>query len=142
MQRVIRAMRSALPIVQGLLPLLDGNFAGVVSNALTTRPQAPPPPPRLDLEPLEHGLQELRSQQREIRTQLVEQNSSIKRVEDQLEMVREATDRNTLEQQELVEDLKSVGNKMGRYAVAAFALLAMSIAMNVFLYLEFRHLIP
>jgi len=44
-----------------------------------------------------------------------EQNSSLKRVEDQLEMVREATDRNTLEQQELLEDLKAVGQQGERF---------------------------
>ena len=66
----------------------------------------------MNLVPLEEGLTELQTQHRELRDQVVEQNSSLKRVEDQLDLVREATDRNTLEQQELLEDLKGVGNKV------------------------------
>jgi hypothetical protein len=71
--------------------------------------------------------------------QIIDQNSSLKRVEDQLEMVREATDRNTLEQQELIEDLKAVGNKVNTFAFIALGLLAVSIALNVILYLRLHH---
>ena len=66
---------------------------------------------------------ELQVQHRELREQVVEQNTSLKKVEDQLEMVREATDRNTLEQQELMEDLKAVGNKVNVVALVALAFL-------------------
>jgi endonuclease III len=72
----------------------------------------------------------------------VEQNSSLKRVEDQLEMVREATDRNTLEQQELIEDLKGVGNKVNLLALTALCLLAISIVLNVVLYLHIQRVLP
>ena len=43
---------------------------------------------------------------------MTEQNTLLKRVEDQLEKVREATNRNTLEQKELQEDLKAFGKKI------------------------------
>ena len=119
-QRALSAIRAALPFVQRLLPLLDGNIGAAVSNMLTpvhhATPQPPPPPP-VDLAPIEQGLTELQTQQKELRGQVMEQNSSLKRVEDQLEMVREATDRNTLEQQELLEDLKVVGNKVNLFAL-------------------------
>jgi len=138
LQRAVRAMRTALPYVQRLLPMLDGNFATAVSNVLAP-PTAPPAPPPVDLEPVQQGLAELRSQQRELRVQILDQNSSLKRVEDQLDLVREATDRNTLEQQELIEDLKSVGNKVNMFAALALILLAASIVLNVYLYLQIRH---
>jgi septal ring factor EnvC (AmiA/AmiB activator) len=96
----------------------------------------------VNLEPLEDGLAELRTQHRDLRNQIVEQNSSLKRVEDHLEMVREATDRNTLEQQELLEDLKSVGNKVNMFALLALVLLALSIVMNVILYLHIKRVLP
>jgi len=70
------------------------------------------------------------------------QNTSLKRVEDRLEMVREATDRNTLEQQELLTDLKSVGRKVNVIAVLALLLLAGSIAVNVLLFLHIRRVLP
>jgi septal ring factor EnvC (AmiA/AmiB activator) len=102
---------------------------------------APPPSP-VDLAPLEEGISSLQTQQRELRTQIVEQNTSLKRVEDQLEMVREATDRNTLEQQELLEDLKSVGNKVNIFAMVALLLLVVSVMVNVILYLHIKRVLP
>jgi len=145
MQWISNALRVALPFVQKILPLLDGNIGTAVSNVLAphAHPQPhPPAPPALNLEPLEDGLAELQTQHRDLRNQIVEQNTSLKRVEDQLEMVREATDRNTLEQQELIEDLKSVGAKVTTFAFFALALLAISILVNVILYLHIRRVLP
>lgn len=142
LQWIANAMRSALPFVHKLLPLLDGNFGTAVSNVLAPQPQPQPPPPPVDLEPLEDGLAALQTQHRDLRNQIVEQNTSLKRVEDQLEMVREATDRNTLEQQELLEDLKSVGKKFTTFAFFVLALLAISIVVNVILYLHIRRVLP
>ena len=151
-QKALSAVRSALPWVQRILPLLDGNIGMAVSNMLAPHhPSGPahPPTQNVDLAPIEDGLVELKTQQRELqtqqrdlRTQLVEQNSSLKRVEDHLEMVREATDRNTLEQQELMEDLKAVGNKVNLFAIVAMGLLALSVLINVFLYLHILRVLP
>ena len=131
----------ALPFMQRILPLLDGSINTAISNFLAPHPQAPPQPP-VNLEPFENGLNELGMQHRDLRNQVIEQNSSLKRVEDQLEMVREATDRNTLEQQELLEDLKTVGNKVNAFALFALGLLAVSIFLNVVLYLHIRRVLP
>jgi hypothetical protein len=143
-QRVVSALRAALPFVQKILPLLDGNFGTAVSNILSPHHHAPlaPPPPPVNLAPIEEGLSELQTQHRELRDQVVEQNASLKRVEDQLEMVREATDRNTLEQQELLEDLKGVGNKVNLFALIALGLLAVSVVINVVLYLHILKVLP
>jgi tRNA/tmRNA/rRNA uracil-C5-methylase (TrmA/RlmC/RlmD family) len=138
-QRAVGALRLALPLVQRLLPLLDGNVATSLSNFLTPQP---PPAPAVNLTHIEESLTGLEAGQRALRDQVVEQNSSLKRVEDQLEMVREATDRNTLEQQELIEDLKAVGNKVNAFAFFALALLGISILLNVILYLHIRRVLP
>ena len=138
-------IRAALPFVQKMLPLLDGNIGSAVSNVLAPHhPPAPlaPPPPPVNLVPLQEGLADLRVQQRALRDQVVEQNASLKRVEDHLQSVREATDRNTLEQQELLEDLKSVGSKVNVFAYIALAVLGVSVILNIVLFLEFRHMIP
>ena len=138
------ALRAALPFVQKILPLLDGNFGTAVSNILSPHHHAPPPPPppSVNLAPIEDGLAELQTQHSELRNQVVEQNASLKRVEDQLEMVREATDRNTLEQQELIEDLKGVGNKVKLFSLIALGLLAVSVVINVVLYLHIIKVLP
>ena len=142
MDRAMGILRMALPFVHRILPLLDGNIGTAVSNLLTPHPQPPPQHQPVDLEPIEKGLADLETQHRDLRNVVVEQNSSLKRVEDQLEMVREATDRNTLEQQELLEDLKNVGNKINAFAFLALVLLAISILLNVVLYLHIRRVLP
>lgn len=142
-QRAIGALRAAFPYVQKVLPLLEGNILTAVSNLMTPHPQPPPPPqPPVNLVPIEHGLAELKTQHSDLRDQVAEQNSSLKRVEDQLDMVREATDRNTLEQQELLEDLKGIGAKVNVFALFALALLAISVLMNLILYLHIRRVLP
>jgi len=143
-QRTVSAIRAALPWIQRILPLLDGNIGTAVSNFMVPRhqPPSPPPAPPVNLAPIEDGLAELQAQQRELRDQVVEQNASLKRVEDQLEAVREATDRNTLEQQELMEDLKVVGNKVNMFSLVALGLLAISVIINVVLYLHIVRVLP
>jgi hypothetical protein len=148
LQRAMSMLRAVMPVVQRILPLLDGNIGTAVANLIAPQPHpqqqqpAPPPPPKVDLVPLEKGLAELQTQYRSLGDQVMEQNTSLKRVEDQLEMVREATDRNTLEQQELLEDLKAFSNKVKVVAWVGFGLLAVIIAINVIVYLHLRRVLP
>ena len=136
LQRAVKGMRMALPFVQKVLPLLDGQVLTAISNVLAPRPPAPPAP--VNLTPIQDGLAVLQTQHRELCEEIADQNTSLKRVEARLEMVREATDRNTLEQQEFLEDLKKVSRKSTIIAVVAATLLAVSIAGNVLLYLHLR----
>ncbi len=142
MERVVHAFRSAMPFVQRLLPLLDGNVASAVVNVLTSHAQKPAPPVHVDLAPLENSLGELQVQHTELGFQVQEQTTHLKRVQDQLDMVREATDRNTLEQQELMEDLRAMGNKVNLVALVALGLLAVSVVLNVILYLHIERVLP
>jgi hypothetical protein len=112
-----------------------------MGNMLAPHHHAPPPPPPVNLAPIEDGLANLQAQQRELRDQVVEQNSSLKRVEDQLEMVREATDRNTLEQQELIEDLRSVGTRVSAFAILGLLLLLGSLGLNIYLIIQLQHIL-
>ena len=143
-QRAMNVLKMAMPLVQKILPLLDGNFGTAISNMVAPHLQRPAQPTTVtvDLAPIEDSLNALQVQQSELREQVVEQNTSLKRVEDQLEMVREATDRNTLEQQELLEDLKTVGNKVNLVAIIALGLLAVSVLLNLFLYLHIQRVLP
>ena len=145
LQRAVNVMRVALPFVQRILPLLDGNIYTTVSNILSPpHPPAPPPPPAsvVDLAPIEIGLSELQTRHSELRDQVAEQNTSLKRVEDHLQMVREATDRNTLEQQELLEDLKTVGNKVNLVAIVAIGLLGILVLLNLALFMHINRVLP
>ncbi|HEY9127888.1 MAG TPA: hypothetical protein VIM62_12210, partial [Acidobacteriaceae bacterium] len=157
--------------VQRLLPVLEGNIATAATaiTALVApqpsvqhihhpppAPPAPAPvPAQVDLEPLERGLgeverslgeverslTEVRATHRELRTQVVEHVSALKRVEDQLDHVREATDRNTLEQQELVEDLRAVGGRVNTFALIGLILLVLSLLVNAFLVFQLQRIL-
>jgi len=140
--RAVQAVRSAWPLIQRLLPLLDGNVITAVTNLLTPRPAAPLPAKAVDIGPLESGIAELKAQQREMRGIVVEQDLAVKRLVEQLDLVRQATDRNTSEQQDLIDELKAAGKKLNIVAFLAFALLAASIALNVVLYLHVHRLLP
>ena len=143
--RALGAIRSTLPLVQKLLPLIDGNFATAVGALMA--PHSHPTPPsqpqvvQVDLEPMERGLAEVRNSHRELRGQVQEQVTTLKRVEDHLERVREATDRNTLEQQELAQDLRSVGGRLTTFAIVGLLLLAGSIGLNIYLILQLQHIL-
>jgi hypothetical protein len=142
MQWALGVMKQAVPFVQRLLPLLDGQIATTVANFLAARPHTPPPAPKVDLHPLEHSLAELQIHHRDLKDSLADQNASLKRVEDQLDMVREATDRNTLEQQELIEDLKTMGNRVNLLALLFLGLLVISVLLNIFLFLHIQRVLP
>jgi hypothetical protein len=141
-----------MPLVQRLLPLLDGNVGSAVSNLLYPHPPAPPPAPPVNLAPLEDGLTELQAGHRDLRGQVLQQNESLKRVEELLELVSEAADRHALAQQELMDELKAVGNQLealkvaGRkanlFARVTLALLAVSILLNGLLLLHFHRILP
>jgi hypothetical protein len=141
MQRVAGALRVALPFVQRMLPLLDGHVATAVSNVLNPYQQAPPQQ-QVDLVPIEDGLIDLQKQYRELRNQFMEQSFWLKRVEDQLKTVSGATEANTQQQQEIADDLKSIGTRVNVFAYIGMTLLAVSILLNVYLFLHLRHLLP
>jgi len=136
MQRVMRAARHTLPLVQKLLPLLDGNIAMTVGALIAGHSAAPP----VDLQPVERGLAQVQLSHIELTERVSEQGSTLKRVGDQLEQVREATDRNTLEQQELSEHLRSVGKRVVIFAVIGLLLLTLSLGINVYLLVQMQHI--
>jgi hypothetical protein len=140
LQRAMGLLKHAAPFVARLLPLLEGNVTGALANLMSPRPHAPAAP--VDLTPVHNQLSEMQLQHNDLRVWVQDQNTSLKRVEDQLELVREATDRNTLEQQELIEDLKAVGHKVSLIAVGLSILLVLSVVMNLVLYMYIKRVLP
>jgi hypothetical protein len=130
--RALGAIRMVLPVVQKILPLLEGNVAAAAANVLLSRPLGP----TVNLAPLENALDKMQAEHGELRSQIEGQNTGLKRVADQLEMVKDATERNTLEQKELVEDLHRFRGRVYAIAWIGLSLLAVSIAVNVVLFLR------
>jgi hypothetical protein len=137
--KALSLLRQALPVVKNLLPLLEGNLLAAVSNLLTTRPQ---PPAKVDLAPIENQLTEMQLLQHDVRSKVAEHHMTLKRVEDQLEMVKEATDRNTMEQQELMEDLRAMGSKVNLFAAMLIGLLVLSVILNFLLFMHIKQVLP
>jgi hypothetical protein len=137
--KALSILKQALPVVKNLLPLLEGNLLAAVSNMLTTRPQAPA---KVDLAPIENQLTEMQLLQHDVRGKVAEHHMTLKRVEDQLEMVKEATDRNTMEQQELMEDLRAMGSKVNLFAAMLIGLLVLSVLLNFLLFMHIKQVLP
>ena len=142
MQRAMVFLKQAAPFVAHLLPLIDGNLGAAIGNLFSGRPHGAPTQVTVDLAPVKNQLSDLQAQQTEFRSTMQEQTAGLKRVEDRLEMVREATDRNTLEQQELMQDLKSVGHKVNRIALGLSILLLASMIINLYLYYYIKKALP
>jgi hypothetical protein len=138
-QRALHVLKQALPLMQKLLPLIDGNIAMALGNLLTPRPQSHV---QVDLTPLESQVTRMQAMQQDLRGHITEHNTALKRVEDQLEMVKEASDRNTREQQEMIEDLRAIGSKVNLFAAILFGLLLVSVILNLFLFMHIRQVLP
>lgn len=143
-QRAAHILRAALPFVRQLLPLLDGNVATTVSNVLASRSRSPATPSsgKLDLAPIEEGLAELRSRQHGLRLQVTEQNTSLKRVEDELEALREAVEQSTLAQLKLREESKALGKRVLIAAAVALVLAATGFSIALALFLQMKKVLP
>lgn len=142
-QRALNVLKQALPLMQKLLPLIDGNIAMALGNLLAPRQQSHV---QVDLTPLESQVNRMQAMNQnlhqDLRGHITEHNTALKRVEDQLEMVKEASDRNTIEQQEMMEDLRSIGNKVNLFAAILFGLLLVSVILNLFLFMHIRQVLP
>jgi hypothetical protein len=151
-QRTAGTLRTVLPHLLRLLPLLDGNVGSAVSNFLVPPPPALPPAPPIDLKPIEISLVELQADNCSLHAQVLEQNASLGRVEERLETLEDAASRNALAQQELLRELKAVGSRLDELRVAgrkakvlalvALGLLGLSILLNVVLLLLSRRMLP
>ena len=141
LQRAFSVLRTAAPFAQRLLPLLEGNIVSAVSNILGPHPPRLAPPP-VNLGPVESGLADLGTQQRDFGTQLMEQNTTLQRIEDELGKLLEATERNTLEQQELKEGLRKLGSRVTGFALITIVLLGIAVVLDVVLYLHFGRVLP
>lgn len=132
--RKLEMFKTALVVAQKMLPLLDGNVVTTVSNLLTPRVAAPAS--AKDLAAIERGLKTLNDSHRGLSDRVAEQNSAVRSLADRLDLVKEATDRNTLEQQEMMADARALRKKMVAFAWAGMALLLASVAMNLILLLR------
>jgi t-SNARE complex subunit (syntaxin) len=91
------------------------------------------------IEQVNRGFLDLAAGNRDIRTHVQEQSVQLKRIDDQLIRLRESTERNTMEHQELVEDLRSASKLVRGLSTVMIVLMIMVTAMVAFMLFRFRH---
>ena len=105
-------------------------------------PLSAPARPENGLTPLVERLAGIRNQQRALREMGIERGVSISRIADHLETVRNASERNTLQQKALLKDIRGIGKKLGFLAMTALGLMAASVVITLALYLHMLKIIP
>jgi hypothetical protein len=132
-QRTASAIRTMLPLLQKMLPLLDGNVASVVANLLAPRLLAP----QVDMHPIEAGLARLREDLAAIDAKNAEHDASLKRIGDQLETMKDALESAALEQQETMQQVGTVQKRILVFSLVGLSLLVITVALDVVLFVRF-----
>lgn len=135
LHRTASAIRATVPLLQKLLPLLDGNVAMAVANLLAPRLLSAP---AVDLSPLETSLMKLRGDLAVMQDRNAQQDAVLKRIDDQLETMKETVERTSLEQRETAEEVSRVRKNVLVFSLVGMLLLVVSIGLNVALFLFVR----
>lgn len=137
LQKAVGFVRFVAPVVQKVLPLLEGNVAMVVANLLAPRQQGS----RADLEPIESAVTKMRKDHVDLRLSVADQTAALKRIADQVEAVKGSMERNALETRELTRDVQQFRAKVSILAWVGLGLLVLSIGVNIVLFMQIRHLV-
>ena len=132
-RRTTAAIRTVVPLMQKLLPLLDGNVASVVANLLAPRLLAP----QVDMHPIEAGMARLREDLSEIHAKMGEHDVSFRRIGEQLETMKDALESAALEQKEVMLQVERVQNRVLAVSLVGLSLLVISLALDVVLLVRF-----
>jgi hypothetical protein len=133
--RAVSAARVVLPVVQKVLPLLEGNVAGAAVNLL-----APAPRP-VNLEPVTTAISKLQAENRTLRGQMSDQRESLKSIEDELAAIREGLDRHGADIRELAENQLNLKRRLVRLSWAMFILLVISISFTALICVRLAYIL-
>jgi hypothetical protein len=135
--RKLEMVRSVLGVAQKLLPLLEGNVMGTVSNLLT--PSASGSISHKELAAIQETLKDLEGSNLALDGKLGEQGRMVQRLVDRLDLLKEAVDRNTLEQQELSSDARTLRKRVALMAWIGMSLLVAAVVLDVVVLLRVFH---
>jgi hypothetical protein len=135
-KRTVGIIRAAVPLAQKMLPLLDGNVALAVANLLTPRLQGP------DLHPMEASVAHLSQEVASLGQAASKNEARLKRIEDEVESVKNSLEQGLTGQKQLQEDLKRARTSMTVLALLGILLLAASVAANIFLLVRAQRALP
>ena len=130
--KTVGLVRTVLPLMQKALPLLDGNVAAALANLLVPTFQTQ----HVDLTPLEDGVGKLRTDHAAVQARIEAQGTALKQVGSQVDALKDAAERLSLEQKELVEELHSLRRRVSVFAWIGVGLLVVLVLVNVLLLLR------
>ncbi len=137
LKRLVSVGRAALPVVPHVLPL-EGRIGATVSavsaisDVLSARAgQAASTPSTADFAAIGSNLENLTTAQKVLRSQIEKQGVLIERIEDQMQIVLDATERAARAQQQLADELKFFTGWKFIFAVTLGLLLFGAIAFEV-----------
>jgi hypothetical protein len=136
--RSILQLRVLLPYIGRILPMLESNLPNI-TTALAPAPKQDLSEVTRSFSEVNKGFLDLQAGNREIRTHVQEQSIQLKRIDDQLLRLRESTERNTMEHQELVEDLRSASKLVRTLSTVMIVLMIGVAAMVIFMLAHWRH---
>jgi hypothetical protein len=136
-QRARSVLNSALPLVERLLPLLDGNFASAALNLVA--PRANPPAAQIDLGPIQRSLTEVQARQQKLSAQIAAQSLPLDQLRNQLvpellkqvDELKSSSELTARNQEKMQSALDKIHRKFNRLAVAAVLLLAAILLANL-----------
>ncbi|SRR6266568_1117135 len=134
-ERAIGAARAVLPIVQKILPLLDGNVASAAANFIAPQHRA------VDLDPIKTAIGKLQTDVRVLRGQVSDYRTSLKTVEEDLAAVKETLERNSLEQRGLMEGMLNFKRRINRLAWLLLVMVILSIAFTALVSVRLAYLL-
>jgi hypothetical protein len=127
--RTIGVIRTIVPFVQKVLPLLDGNVALAAANLLAPRLQGPP----VDIHPLEESMAKMRAELTGLRLGVTTHDAALERIEEQVDAVKNSLEESAASQQSMNTSLERVQRRLTTLTVVGLFLLLASIGMNVVL---------
>jgi hypothetical protein len=121
MWKTLLQFKGILPYVARLLPLLDLDGGHTQTTSLTISTE------------LKKDVTDLQTTQRDLRVAMQDQTLQLKRFEDQLVRIREASEKSSFENSELVEDVRSMHALVRNMAISLGLLLLVLIGMVAYL---------
>jgi hypothetical protein len=130
-------LKPLLPILSGGLRMVDHGAVQALAQLLNFV-DGGSVGPSVAHEELHQGLTEIQTSHRELRLQVQDQTVEMKRIEDQMVLLRQTVERNATGHAELVEDVKSLGNLV-RTMGAGLAILLIVLIVLTSLLLSRHH---
>ena len=137
-QRLLALARVVLPVAQSALPLLEGNVIGAVANVVSQRSAAP----RIDIEPLQQQIENLKSGHGDLDQHLNLLSGEIDTISQQAGKLNEAIGILSSEMADLKLEADRLHRRVSLLARLSLSLLAIVILANIYLILHILHVAP